>query len=188
VATAITALGINVIRVGGIDRADTAAKAAALMQGTFSDLPTVPDPESSKLNCNASGPQLPNTCTKPVGLFYRTDHVNVARGDDFADALTGGPHAAYVDNDDISRICMTSAEPPVGCAEAPMGGPTPILLAVTPSTLGTATSDYVKANSVTKLNGDVWPDGGITTAHVLGGVFAITPATATAVRDAMTGA
>lgn len=73
-------------------------------------------------------------------LAFTKAHINLARGDDFADALTGGPHGGK------------NAES--------------IVLAQSPTTLGTATSAYVCGLSST-----------LTSGHVFGGTVAITDAT-----------
>lgn len=182
--SAISGLGIKVIRVGGVDRTDTAAKAAALETNTFSDQPT-----TAGGSC-ASGAAAPNTsCTMPIGLFYRTDHANLARGDDFADALSGGPHAAAVDF--AAPNCASSGVLFIAETFNCFDGPTPILLTLDPNTLSTATHDYLASHSAAKVSTNAFgptPRGGIVTLHVYGGPVAISDATLLAAQNALTGA
>jgi hypothetical protein len=169
----IKALGITVIRLAGANRSDTAAKAAALETGTFSDLPMAP-----ATSCAASSTTAPS-CTKPIGLFFDTSHVDIARGDDAgggADALAGGPHAGGIDS--------SHGDNPE------FEGPAPILLTQDPATLSTATHDYLVANSTPKTNSDSsgpTPNGGITNFDVFGQTAAISNTTAAAALNALTG-
>lgn len=176
VASSITGLGITVMRIGGADRMDTARLVAAFETSTFSDLPAAPT--------TACAATAGTSCTLPVGLFYRTDHANLARGDDFADALAGGPHAGFLD-DAFPTVCASSTGG--GC----FAGPTPILLTQDPDTLSTPTHDYLAANAAANVVNDAagpTPNGGIVTMDIFGGPAAITPATMTAAQNALTGA
>jgi len=74
-------------------------------------------------------------------------HVNLARGDVFADALTGGPHAGVEGS--------------------------VIVLTVNPSTLGTATANYLTEESITLEGG-----------HIFGGSAAVSAAVVAAATDA----
>jgi len=153
VETAITGMGITVKRFAGADRTETAALVASFETATCSD-PTA-------------------ECDNHVGLYWDTSHVNVARGDDFADALAGGPHAGL----DPFFACG-----PGGAFNCFTGQGSPILLTANPSTLGAATGAYLSANRITAAN-----PGGIVQAHIFGGPVAVTTATETAIRNAITG-
>jgi len=189
VETQLTALGIKVIRLAGADRSDTAAKAAALETGTFSDLPTGTVEDTANANCDADAASGA-TCSKPVGLFYRTDHINLARGDNAgagADALAGGPHAAGLDG---SGVLCDDIRPCTGDNDEDFEGPTPILLTQDPATLATATHDYLAAHSTPKADASdegPTPDGGLITIDVFGQTVAVSNATQTAAVNALTG-
>lgn len=58
-----------------------------------------------------------------VARGWPLDHVNIARGDHFPDALSGGPHGGFEDG--------------------------PILLTESSTTLGTATRDFLRSHSAT---------------------------------------
>jgi putative cell wall-binding protein len=106
VATAVAAAngGINVIRFAGATRTDTAAKIAAF-----------------ETSAPAVGPPAVN------GLKYQLTTISLARGDDFADALGGGPRAGI--------------------------NLTPILLTSNPADLGAPTAAYLKANNAINRSG-----------------------------------
>jgi putative cell wall-binding protein len=90
----------SVFRLYGNDRTGTAAATAEFETATTANLP---------------GFSCGSTC--PVGLSYETSSVALARGDNFADALSGGPVAGLAFE--------------------------PILLAAGPSNLGTYTPAYL---------------------------------------------
>jgi hypothetical protein len=167
VATSLTNLGITVIRIGGADRYETATMLAGFETSAFNDAPAA-GPNA----CNATG--TPATCTQPYGLFFRTDHINVARGDDFADALSGGPHAGGID----------AAQEPNS-----FEGPTPILL-TDPASLSSSTASYLKAHSTPNVSSDngATPAGGLGSADIFGGPVAVSNAVATQIQNALTGA
>jgi putative cell wall-binding protein len=77
-ATSITSMGINVIRLAGADRTDTAGQVAAF--------------------------EIAVPSATVAGLGYNTNFVQLARGDDFPDALAGGPYAGVT----IAPILLTS--------------------------------------------------------------------------------
>jgi len=182
VDTQLQALGMSVIRLAGTDRSDTAVKAAALETGTYADPPPSPatQPRCDEDDTAPNGP----FCAMPNGLFYRTDIINVARGDDAgggADALSGGPFAAglSVPNPNEGACCGGNAF---------FEGPSPILLTLDPNTLGASTA-YLSAHSVAVTNSyyrGPTPNGGIVQATVFGQTAAITAATALAVQNALT--
>jgi putative cell wall-binding protein len=186
VDTTLTGLGMRVVRLAGADRSDTAAKAAAFETGTFADRAGV-DTSDGRVKCDTDGAadgdgdQTATSCTKPAGLFYRTDMVNVARGDDAgggADALSGGPYAAgLVGTNENNTPSFTGFE-----------GPTPILLTLDPNTLGSALG-ALTGGAVSKVSNDYrsdTPDGGIVLATIFGQTAAISAATATAIQNALT--
>lgn len=72
VQTAVEAMGVEVLRVAGDDRTETATEIADLAVDQ---------------------------------LGFATDHVNLARGDEFADALSGGPHAG----EELGLILLTAS-------------------------------------------------------------------------------
>lgn len=157
VESAITGMGITVKRFAGADRAETAALVADFEVAKCSN----PDPAGT----NQPVPffyQCFNGDSQQTGLWWNTQHVNVARGDDFADALAGGPHAGQESS--------------------------PILLTLNPSTIGTATQTWLNTHRVTSgtFSPPVGNTGGISFAHLLGGPAAITPATETAIRNTLT--
>jgi putative cell wall-binding protein len=80
-------------------------------------------------------------------LDFSVTHANLARGDDFADALAGSAHAG----EDLS----------------------PILLTVSPNSLGTAAANYFGANAET-----------LASIHVFGGPSAVTDSTVNAAEVA----
>lgn len=84
-------------------------------------------------------------------LKWTGTHVNLARGDAFPDALAGGPHG--------------------GQEKAP------ILLTVSPTTLGTGAQGWLSAHQST-----------VSGIHVYGGTAAVSDATVTAARQAAGGA
>lgn len=84
-------------------------------------------------------------------LGFDDTHVNLARGDHFADALSGGPHAGDESN---------------GGSE-PGAAPAPILLALSPTVLSAETSDFLTDNSSTLRDG-----------HIFGGTAAVSDAVA----------
>lgn len=101
----IKAMGIDVTRLAGADRAETATKIADFGMDDVFD----------------GGP-----------LFDAT-HVNLARGDRFPDALTGGPHGG----EDTA----------------------PILLALSPDVLGTSSCTWLEDNAPTLQTGHIF--GGV---------------------------
>lgn len=151
VKSSIEALGITTTRLAGADRTETATKAAAFETATWADVTPFCAPTSA----------VPTPCTKPAGLGYSPFHANLARGDDFADALVGGPHAGGGTDEGAS-----------------------ILLASSPASLGSSTSAYLTANSV--KNTTNWLGIGISSLDIFGGPVAITPATASAAQAALT--
>lgn len=101
----IKAMGIDVARLAGADRAETATKIADFgMEDVFDG-----------------------------GALFDGAHVNLARGDRFPDALTGGPHGG----EDIA----------------------PILLALSPDVLGTSTCTWLEDNAATLQTGHIF--GGV---------------------------
>ena len=84
-------------------------------------------------------------------LGFDDTHVNLARGDNFADALTGGPHSGDERDGGSSP----------GAAAAP------IILSLSPTVLGNETSDFLTDHSSTLHDG-----------HIFGGTAAISDAVA----------
>ena len=84
-------------------------------------------------------------------LGFDDTHVNLARGDHFADALSGGPHAGDESN---------------GGAE-PGAAPAPIILALSPTVLSAETSDFLTDHASTLRDG-----------HIFGGTAAVSDAVA----------
>ncbi|HUR48601.1 MAG TPA: cell wall-binding repeat-containing protein [Acidimicrobiales bacterium] len=84
-------------------------------------------------------------------LGFDETHVNLARGDHFADALSGGPHAGDESN---------------GGSE-PGSAPAPIVLALSPTVLSIETSDFLTEHSNTLRDG-----------HIFGGTAAVSDAVA----------
>ena len=84
-------------------------------------------------------------------LGFDDTHVNLARGDNFADALSGGPHAGDESN---------------GGSE-PGAAPAPIVLALSPTVLSAETSNFLTDHSSTLRDG-----------HIFGGTAAVSDAVA----------
>lgn len=84
-------------------------------------------------------------------LGFDDTHVNLARGDHFADALSGGPHAG----DESNR------------GSEPGAAPAPIVLALSPTILSAETRDFLTNRSSTLRDG-----------HIFGGTAAISDAVA----------
>jgi hypothetical protein len=103
----ITAMGIQVSRIAGTDRTDTAARVATFAQSQ---------------------------------LGFGKTHVNLARGDAFADALTGGPHA--------------------GQEKAP------VLLTATSTALGAATRTWLSDRKADLANGHIFGGEGAVSSQV----------------------
>lgn len=131
--TALQSQGINVILLAGPNRMGTAAAIASFETA----VPAAATATAAAVN----------------GLSYTNSHANLARGDDFADALSGGPHAG---------------------AET-----SPILLTLNPTTLSSETATYLQTHSAVAFtaagNGAA---GGLTSLHIFGGPLAISPAVA----------
>jgi putative cell wall-binding protein len=130
----------SIIRFAGADRTQTAALIAAFETST-----TAPEPELG-----------------PVGLFYNPFQVNLARGDEFPDALSGGPFAGHEPSlaNPANRIA------------------TPILLTDNPISLGTYTTDYLEVAADTY---------GTDVLTVFGGVDAVNQTTIQSAINALTG-
>lgn len=84
-------------------------------------------------------------------LGFDDTHVNLARGDNFADALSGGPHSGDESN---------------GGSE-PGAAPAPIVLALSPTVLSAETSDFLRDHAGTLRDG-----------HIFGGTAAVSEAVA----------
>jgi hypothetical protein len=82
-------------------------------------------------------------------LGFDDTHINLARGDFFSDALTGGPHAG-----DESDGGSTPGAPPA-----------PIVLTVSPTILGAETSEFLRMHANTLRDG-----------HIFGGQAAVSDA------------
>jgi len=82
-------------------------------------------------------------------LGFDDTHINLARGDFFTDALTGGAHAGDEGDGGAS----------------PGSQPAPIVLTVSPTILGADTTEFLRANSATLRDG-----------HIFGGPAAISTA------------
>jgi hypothetical protein len=102
----VTAMGIHVKRMAGADRTDTAGQVADFETIT----PAVGPPAS-------------------MGLGYNLNSIGLSRGDDFADALAGGPREG------MARV--------------------PILLTGDPNNLGTFTAQYLKENGPVNQPGGI---------------------------------
>jgi putative cell wall-binding protein len=111
VESSIAALngGITVIRFAGSGRTDTAARVASFETAT----PAAAAGSTPAVN----------------GLGFARSHANLARGDDFADALAGGPHAGRENG--------------------------VVLLTENPTTLGTFTTAYLRLNSAVASTGGI---------------------------------
>jgi putative cell wall-binding protein len=87
VASTLAGMGLVVVRIAGRDRTETATKVADYEL----------DPNSKLAVDNRA-------------LTFDSAHVNLARGDDYPDALAGGPHAG----EELSPVLLTSSSTVLG--------------------------------------------------------------------------
>jgi hypothetical protein len=158
VVTAVQALngGIKTLQFAGANRNDTASQFATYISWSYGD------PPASGTTACAAGAAVNPTCTKIAGLGMNSFEDNgiaggttfLARGDDFADALSAGPSAG--------------------------GGENVLVLTANSSTLSAETTAFLTSHDVNHLPVNGSQGSGIATMVVMGGTVAIQPAVVTA--------